>query len=170
MSAHLGLEFLIGGGTLKNDQRLSLGHSCCHIQPPLDNFRSLSGVQFMSESILYWWFYWFHVAMCRIVIPRLLPALSRGVLGQLRSHSEDPADRVQRPQTDPHTQGGALFSFQLGVITLFRLYCPTLTYISLIFKGADGVEYLMVAVDANTLMDFLENEEGDWKEEAWDSC
>ncbi|XP_034470770.1 origin recognition complex subunit 2 [Hippoglossus hippoglossus] len=28
-------------------------------------------------------------------------------------------------------------------------------------KGADGVEYLMVAVDANTLMDFLENEEGD---------
>ncbi|XP_076600136.1 origin recognition complex subunit 2 [Chaetodon auriga] len=28
-------------------------------------------------------------------------------------------------------------------------------------KGADGVEYLMVAVDASTLMDFLENEEGD---------
>uniref|UniRef100_I3KF05 Origin recognition complex subunit 2 n=1 Tax=Oreochromis niloticus TaxID=8128 RepID=I3KF05_ORENI len=28
-------------------------------------------------------------------------------------------------------------------------------------KGADGVEYLIVAVDASTLMDFLENEEGD---------
>uniref|UniRef100_A0A3P9M0R6 Origin recognition complex subunit 2 n=1 Tax=Oryzias latipes TaxID=8090 RepID=A0A3P9M0R6_ORYLA len=28
-------------------------------------------------------------------------------------------------------------------------------------KGADGVEYLTVAVDASTLMDFLENEEGD---------
>ncbi|XP_068427342.1 origin recognition complex subunit 2 isoform X2 [Clinocottus analis] len=28
-------------------------------------------------------------------------------------------------------------------------------------KGADGVEYLVVAVDASTLMDFLENEEGD---------
>ncbi|KAM9349330.1 origin recognition complex subunit 2 [Symphorus nematophorus] len=28
-------------------------------------------------------------------------------------------------------------------------------------KGADGVEYLMVAVDASTLMDFLENEEVD---------
>ncbi|XP_070830341.1 origin recognition complex subunit 2 [Chaetodon trifascialis] len=28
-------------------------------------------------------------------------------------------------------------------------------------KGADGVEYLMVAVDASTLMDFLENEEAD---------
>ncbi|XP_061151823.1 origin recognition complex subunit 2 isoform X2 [Syngnathus typhle] len=27
-------------------------------------------------------------------------------------------------------------------------------------KGADGVEYLMVAVNANTLLDFLENEEG----------
>ncbi|XP_059200685.1 origin recognition complex subunit 2 [Centropristis striata] len=28
-------------------------------------------------------------------------------------------------------------------------------------KGADGVEYLIVAVDASTLMDFLENEDGD---------
>ncbi|KAF3858575.1 hypothetical protein F7725_011776 [Dissostichus mawsoni] len=28
-------------------------------------------------------------------------------------------------------------------------------------KGADGVEYLIVAVDPGTLMDFLENEEGD---------
>uniref|UniRef100_UPI0037E8302D origin recognition complex subunit 2 n=1 Tax=Semicossyphus pulcher TaxID=241346 RepID=UPI0037E8302D len=28
-------------------------------------------------------------------------------------------------------------------------------------KGADGVEYLLVAVDASTLMDFLENEDGD---------
>ncbi|XP_062284818.1 origin recognition complex subunit 2 [Scomber scombrus] len=28
-------------------------------------------------------------------------------------------------------------------------------------KGADGVEYLIVPVDSNTLMDFLENEEGD---------
>uniref|UniRef100_A0A7N8YB32 Origin recognition complex subunit 2 n=1 Tax=Mastacembelus armatus TaxID=205130 RepID=A0A7N8YB32_9TELE len=28
-------------------------------------------------------------------------------------------------------------------------------------KGADGVEYLIVAVDASTLMDFVENEEGD---------
>ncbi|XP_039999938.1 origin recognition complex subunit 2 isoform X2 [Xiphias gladius] len=28
-------------------------------------------------------------------------------------------------------------------------------------KGADGVEYLIVAVDASTLMDFLENEEGE---------
>ncbi|KAK5859663.1 hypothetical protein PBY51_021200 [Eleginops maclovinus] len=28
-------------------------------------------------------------------------------------------------------------------------------------KGADGVEYLIVAVDPSTLMDFLENEEGD---------
>ncbi|XP_053738953.1 origin recognition complex subunit 2 [Synchiropus splendidus] len=28
-------------------------------------------------------------------------------------------------------------------------------------KGADGVEYLIVPVDANTLVDFLENEEGD---------
>nr|XP_057924394.1 origin recognition complex subunit 2 [Doryrhamphus excisus] len=28
-------------------------------------------------------------------------------------------------------------------------------------KGADGVEYLMVAVTASTLMDYLENEEGD---------
>ncbi|XP_028987068.1 origin recognition complex subunit 2 [Betta splendens] len=28
-------------------------------------------------------------------------------------------------------------------------------------KGADGVEYLLVAVDASTLIDFLENEEGD---------
>ncbi|TMS09767.1 Origin recognition complex subunit 2 [Larimichthys crocea] len=28
-------------------------------------------------------------------------------------------------------------------------------------KGGDGVEYLMVAVDTNTLTDFLENEEGD---------
>uniref|UniRef100_A0A671YM97 Origin recognition complex subunit 2 n=1 Tax=Sparus aurata TaxID=8175 RepID=A0A671YM97_SPAAU len=28
-------------------------------------------------------------------------------------------------------------------------------------KGADGVEYLLVAVEASTLMDFLENEEGD---------
>ncbi|XP_029971811.1 origin recognition complex subunit 2-like [Salarias fasciatus] len=28
-------------------------------------------------------------------------------------------------------------------------------------KGADGVEYLTVAVEASTLMDFLENEEGD---------
>ncbi|KAM4551473.1 origin recognition complex subunit 2 [Odontesthes bonariensis] len=28
-------------------------------------------------------------------------------------------------------------------------------------KGADGVEYLVVAVDASTLTDFLENEEGD---------
>ncbi|XP_068197203.1 origin recognition complex subunit 2 isoform X2 [Antennarius striatus] len=28
-------------------------------------------------------------------------------------------------------------------------------------KGADGVEYLMVAVDASTLTDFLENEEGE---------
>ncbi|XP_067385303.1 origin recognition complex subunit 2 isoform X2 [Channa argus] len=28
-------------------------------------------------------------------------------------------------------------------------------------KGADGVEYLIVAVEASTLMDFLENEEGD---------
>lgn len=30
-------------------------------------------------------------------------------------------------------------------------------------QGADGVEYLMVAVDTNTLMDFLDNEEADWK-------
>lgn len=29
-----------------------------------------------------------------------------------------------------------------------------------IFQGADGVEYLLVAVDATTLMDFLENEDG----------
>lgn len=32
----------------------------------------------------------------------------------------------------------------------------------MILQGADGVEYLLVAVDASTLMDFLENEEGDW--------
>ncbi len=38
----------------------------------------------------------------------------------------------------------------------------------MILQGADGVEYLMVAVDASTLMDFLENEEGDWEEMAFD--
>lgn len=30
-------------------------------------------------------------------------------------------------------------------------------------QGADGVEYLLVAVDAGTLMDFLENEDGNWE-------
>lgn len=38
----------------------------------------------------------------------------------------------------------------------------------MILQGADGVEYLMVAVDASTLMDFLENEEEDWEENALD--
>lgn len=33
----------------------------------------------------------------------------------------------------------------------------------MILQGADGVEYLLVAVEASTLMDFLENEEGDWE-------
>ncbi|KAI4809544.1 hypothetical protein KUCAC02_018419 [Chaenocephalus aceratus] len=41
----------------------------------------------------------------RIVIPRFLPALSRVVLGELRPHAQDSADRVQRPQTHSHTQG-----------------------------------------------------------------
>lgn len=38
----------------------------------------------------------------------------------------------------------------------------------MILQGADGVEYLIVAVDASTLMDFLENEEDDWEEKALD--
>lgn len=38
-----------------------------------------------------------------------------------------------------------------------------LTFIPMILQGGDGVEYLMVAVDTNTLTDFLENEEGDWE-------
>lgn len=37
----------------------------------------------------------------------------------------------------------------------------TLTFISMISQGADGVECLTVAVDPGTLIDFLENEEGD---------
>lgn len=55
----------------------------------------------------------FRVTVCRIVIPRLLPALSRGVLGQLWPHAEDAADWVQRPQTDSDTQGGASFNFRV---------------------------------------------------------
>lgn len=39
--------------------------------------------------------------------------------------------------------------------------CVSLTFIPVILQGADGVECLTVAVDANTLTDFLENEEGD---------
>lgn len=38
----------------------------------------------------------------------------------------------------------------------------------MILQGADGVEYLLVAVEASTLMDFLENEEGDWEVKALD--
>lgn len=44
--------------------------------------------------------------LCRIVIPGFLPAMSRGILGELWPHAEDSADRVQRPQTDTDTQGG----------------------------------------------------------------
>lgn len=36
----------------------------------------------------------------------------------------------------------------------------------MILQGADGVEYLLVAVEASTLMDFLENE--DWEVKALD--
>lgn len=43
--------------------------------------------------------------MHRIVIPRLLPALPGGILGEFWPDLEDPADWIQRPQTDPHTQG-----------------------------------------------------------------
>lgn len=35
-------------------------------------------------------------------------------------------------------------------------------------QGGDGVEYLIVAVDASTLTDFLENEERDWEDETSD--
>lgn len=31
-------------------------------------------------------------------------------------------------------------------------------------QGGDGVEYLIVAVETNTLIDFLENEDDDWKD------
>lgn len=38
----------------------------------------------------------------------------------------------------------------------------SLAYVSFyVLQGADGVEYLIVAVEASTLMDFLENEDGD---------
>lgn len=40
----------------------------------------------------------------------------------------------------------------------------------MILQGADGVEYLLVAVDARTLIDFLENEDGDWEEKALAFC
>lgn len=95
----------------------------------------------------------------RIVIPRLLPALPRGILGQFRPHLEDPADWVQRPQTDPHTKG---VSSSFGTQTLL-LKGPSDIFFSL--QGVDGVEYLLVAVDASTLMAFLENEDGDWESE-----
>lgn len=110
----------------------------------------------------------FYVTVQRIVIPRLLPALSRGFLGQLWPHAEDSADWVQRPQTDPHTQGGGFFfSFQVSssncrVWLSFQSPVFLANIFPMILQGADGVEYLLVAVDANTLMDFLENEEGDW--------
>lgn len=54
------------------------------------------------------------VAVSRIVLPRFLPALSRGVLGELWPHAEDSADRVQRPQTDTHTQGGVPFHLRIS--------------------------------------------------------
>lgn len=48
--------------------------------------------------------------------------------------------------------------------------CSTwcLSHLFALLQGADGVEYLIVAVDASTLMDFLENEEGDWVDETSD--
>lgn len=36
------------------------------------------------------------------------------------------------------------------------------TSIYFIAQGADGVEYLMVAVNVGTLLDYLENEDADW--------
>lgn len=110
--------------------------------------------------------------MCRIVIPRFLPALSRGVLGELRPHTEDSADWVQRPQTDTDAQGGVLFHFRIpnsnSVMKLSAASTVSPTFLPTILQGADGVECLIVAVDASTLMDFLENEEGDWEEKALD--
>lgn len=66
----------------------------------------------MGLSSKAWLLRWFMVIIFlttvhRFVIPRFLPALSRGVLGELWPHIEDSADWVQGPQTDPHTQGGA---------------------------------------------------------------
>lgn len=48
--------------------------------------------------------------------------------------------------------------------------CSTwgLSHLFALLQGADGVEYLIVAVDASTLMDFLENEEGDWVDKTSD--
>lgn len=105
----------------------------------------------------------FLITVHRIVIPGFLPALSGGVLGELWPHTEDSADWVQRPQTDSHTQGWVLFSHENSQLSFITLQCHSLISIPMTLQGADGVEYLLVAVDANTLMDFLENEEGDWE-------
>lgn len=96
--------------------------------------------------------------------------MSRGVPGEFWPHAEDSADWVQRPQTDPHTQGAVLFHFKNP--HRYNSFDLCLSYLHLILwlilQGADGVEYLLVAVEASTLMDFLENEEGDWEVKALD--
>lgn len=53
------------------------------------------------------------------------------------------------------------FHVRIIQLSFISLQCHSLISIPMILQGADGVEYLLVAVDANTLMDFLENEEGD---------
>lgn len=96
--------------------------------------------QVHTYKILYKWIpkmwpYWFmtvtfSITVCRFVVPRVLPALSGGVLGELWPHTEDSADGVQRPQTDTHTQGELLFHFRIpsSHSVPFKLLCLTYIY------------------------------------------
>lgn len=53
------------------------------------------------------------------------------------------------------------FHFRIPQLSLSVCSTWCLSHLFALLQGADGVEYLIVAVDASTLMDFLENEEGD---------
>ena len=84
----------------------------------------------------------FYIFFFRLIVPRFLPALSRGVPGELRPHPENPADWVQGPQTDPDPQGGPQYlasSLQLVVFfptvpTLPSHWLPTMHYHSSIIN------------------------------------
>lgn len=53
------------------------------------------------------------------------------------------------------------FHFTIPQLSFIKCLQYLVLIIFALLQGADGVEYLIVAVDASTLMDFLENEEGD---------
>uniref|UniRef100_A0A3P8VMY7 Origin recognition complex subunit 2 n=1 Tax=Cynoglossus semilaevis TaxID=244447 RepID=A0A3P8VMY7_CYNSE len=86
-------------------------------------------------------------------------ACSQKLLVKFQLENKDSPSYTGRPQTNQNTQGICRLPTSIGqcsisclpvVIPVFFLPPP---------QGADGVEFLIVAVDTGTLTDFLENEE-----------